>query len=123
GNFGSFSHYNLRTECRQAPPAGGVAPTPLIAERAGQGLYIVPDEGNVSGGRPVFAGQTVRIEGPARLGPGLGCDPAHQPVVAQIFQKYRGDFIGLDPLDQGRDVAGTGLGLGGDADGCEEGDT
>src|SRR5690242_14126904 len=101
--------------------AGGVAPTPLVAERAGQGLYIVPHEVNVSGGGTLFVGQTIGIEGAADLRPGLGRDPADQPLVAEILQEDGRYFFRLDLPDQGRDVAGRGLGLGGDANRREKG--
>src|SRR5215813_15228214 len=98
-----------KTGLSAALPTSGVAPA-LVAERAGQGLYIVPDEGNVSGCSPLFVAQTVRIEGAAGLRPGLGRDPADQPVVADILQKYRRYFGGLDLVDDGGDIAGAGFG-------------
>src|ERR1700742_3925906 len=91
-----------------AAEACEVAPT-LPAQRAGQGLYIVPDEVNVSGGRPLFAGQTVRIERAADGRPGLRRDAADQALVADIFEKNRRNFLGLDLSDDGSDVAGRGL--------------
>jgi len=41
----------------------------------------VPDEVNVSGGRPLFAGQTVRIERAADGRPGLRRDAADQALA------------------------------------------
>ena len=67
-----------------------------MIKRAGQGLYIVPDHVNVSGGRPLFAGQTVRNQGPADLGPSLRRDPPDQPVIADIYTDSQYVIKGLE---------------------------
>ena len=94
GNFlGSrFCHNQLRKRDFGGAPAGREAPA-LVGQRAGQRLYIVPDHINVSGGIALFVRQAVRIQRSAEPGAGLGRYPPHQPRVADIFQKYRRDFL------------------------------
>src|ERR1700754_2516134 len=94
--------------------SGGEAPA-LLAERAGQGPYIVSDHINVSGGIALFGRQTVRIEGAADPGAGLGRDLADQPGIADIFEENRRYFLGPDLGDNGGDISGRGLGFGRDA--------
>src|SRR6266702_882949 len=118
GNFGGgrFRHNNSGVGL---PREAGWPPA-LVVKRAGQGLYIVPDHINVSGGKPLFARQTVRNQGPADLCPGLGRDPPDQAVVADILQEDGRDFLGPDLADDAGDVPGAGLGFGGEPQGRDE---
>src|SRR6476620_11631967 len=102
-----------------AAPASREAPA-LWAQRAGQGLYIVPDHCNVSGRIALFAGQAVRIERSADPGAGLGRDPAHQAGVGDVFEEYRWYPGRPDLGDDPRDIAGAGLGFGRDAERGDE---
>src|SRR3954451_20202314 len=104
----------------KAAPEGGVAPA-LVRERAGQGLYIVPDHVNVSGCSALFGRKAVRIQGPADLGTGLGRYPPDQPRIADIFEKNRRNPRRFDLSDNTSDIPGAGLGLGGNADRGDEG--
>src|ERR1700742_2555850 len=101
------------------PGPAGRAPA-LVAERAGQGLYIVPDHRNVSGCFALFGSETVRIEGAPDPGPGLISDPLDQAGIADIFEKNRRNFRFFDLGDDPCDVAGAGLGFGRDAYGGNE---
>src|SRR5512141_2721886 len=93
-----------------ARAATGRAPA-LIGQRAGQGLYIVPDHINVSGGVALFTRQTVGIQRSADPGAGLGRYSPDQPGIADILEEDRRDFSGPDLGDDAGDVAGAGLGF------------
>src|ERR1700749_3885581 len=92
--------------------AGSREAPALRVERGGQGLYIVPDHINVSGGVTVFGAQTVRIKRSADLDAGLGRYPLNQPVIADIFEKNRRYFQGPDFRDDTRYIARAGRGIG-----------
>src|SRR6202012_538004 len=64
GNLGSFSHHNLKNGAFAASPTGGGGARPRSVWCADRGLYIVPDEGNVSGYRPLFVAPTAWLKPP-----------------------------------------------------------
>ncbi len=88
-------------------PGQAEAPQALARQRAGQRLYIVPDQVNVSGCGTLFVGQAVRIQRPADLGPGFGGNPLHQAGIGHIFQKNRRNLLRSDLADDGREVPGA----------------
>src|SRR5437762_14012505 len=83
----------------------------LVAKRARQCPYIVPDHINVSGSVALFARQTVGIERSADPGAGLGRYPPDQAGIADTFEENRRDFCGPDLTDNAGDVAGARLGF------------
>src|SRR6478609_11513826 len=93
-------------------PRGSREAPALIDKRAGQGLYIVPDHINVSGGIALFTGEAVGIQRPADPGAGLGRDPAHQPRIADIFKENGRYFRGFDLGDDRGDVTRARFGFG-----------
>src|SRR5205814_1108503 len=95
-------------------------PLPSVAERARQGLYIVPDHLNESGGSAIFDGQTVGIEDAADPGAGRGGYQLNQELIANIFKKNGGNFRLFDLGDNLGDISRAGLGLRGNPERRDE---
>src|ERR1700686_1130364 len=100
--------------------AGGREAPALFGRRAGQRLYIVPDQFNVSGGVALFVRQAVGIERSADASAGFRGYPLNEPGVADIFKKNSWNFCSPDLDDNPRYIARAGLGFGGNAQGSDE---
>src|SRR6185437_4611236 len=94
-----------------------------MIQRLGQGLYIGLDQRNIGGSGALFTGQTVRIERPADLGPGLLRDPPHQAVVGDVLQEDSRDLVLLDLGDDRGYVAPSPFGVGANPKRRDESDT
>src|SRR6202163_3571906 len=119
GIFGEVHSGIITPETICGAPAAGRAPA-LICQRARQCPYIVPDHINVSGGIALFTRQAVGIERSADPGAGLGGDLADQAWIADIFEEHGRDSCGFDLGDDACDIAGAGLGFGGNTQGGDE---